>query len=148
MANPVNTRDQEMDKFLGPLIRSESKEPAPEDLLKSTMAAIESLPAHQPVKGYSPPAWLKWGIPAVLAGSLLTLTVAGLIREPIQWSKTKSPDGNRFLIEISDWIGSFEGTLQLPAMDVPDFMIWAVPSGIILFWGFAILNRFLDRRQE
>jgi hypothetical protein len=144
MADKMNKVQIEGEDPIRKLVLSEEIRQAPDDLLYSIMNEIEKRPAHQPLKPFNPPAWLKWGIPSVLGISFILTMIFGksLGQDSLQLPKFRF--GLNFS-EATSRLSDITSTLTFPDLNIPDYFIWIAFGSLILFWAFFALNRFLEK---
>jgi len=127
------------------LVMTEEIRKAPDDLLDSVMSRIEKMPAHQPVRPFSPPKWLKWGIPSVLGISFLLTLIFGKSSGNYTLAMPDLTTGIN-VGHARDRIADLAGSLRFPDLSLPESFVWICLGSLILFWAFFALNRFLEKR--
>lgn len=147
MANKMITEKELRDDFLSAMIRSEDPERAPEGFTDEVMKRISLMPAAAGSKPYSPPLWLKWGIPGIIISSLLILVI---------WGPAKEPEGagsgfsffEKILNTVNAWFSGLKLDLSFPDLHLPVTILWILAGGILLMLSFVLLDRFLENRRR
>ena len=145
MANQLDDNNELKEQFIIELMRSEVPIEPPADLLGGIMGRISQLPAHQPVKPYRPPLWLKTGIPVILMVCLVLAFAAEWKNLGIAQKKTSAGPVFSLAEKLGNWFSELSRSIQIPAFTLPDTIIWILSAAIILFWAFAVLNHYLSK---
>ncbi|TSA36913.1 MAG: hypothetical protein D4R64_06740 [Porphyromonadaceae bacterium] len=146
MANKMISVEDLHDDFLSAVIRSEEPVQVPEGFMDEVMNRISLITAVKKVKPYTPPIWLKWGIPGFILSCFIVLLLWGP-KEPI-----KSGSGlslfEKMLYEINSWFTGFNINIHFPALNLSGTLVWVLVGGIVLIWSFWLLSRFLEKKYR
>jgi hypothetical protein len=144
MANHLISEKDLHDDFLSAMIRSDESAQAPEGFMDEVLNRISLLPSVKTIKPYSPPRWLKWGIPGVMLTCLIGLLIWGF-KKPI------NPDSGLTALErvfnkINSWISGLKFDIDFPILNNTGTIVWIVAGFLILIWSFLLLSRFLEKK--
>lgn len=147
MANKMISEEELRDEFLSAMIRSEEPLQAPEGFADEVMKRISNVPSPVRISPYSPPLWLKWGIPGIIILCLIGLLVSGQAEENAGTQPVVS------LLEktsaaLSSWFTGFNIDFKFPGLNISGTTLWILGGGIILTWSFLLLFRFLEKRAR
>lgn len=146
MANKMNPLADPKDRLLSELIRAEEPLPVPADLLENVMYRIETLPSRTAVRSYTPPVWLRRGIPAVFGISFILVLIFG---EKSTGPAITMPDlshAETIFSNANDWFSGLFASNPFADLVVPGYAIWIALGGLAMFWGFLGINYLLDKR--
>ena len=146
MANEIVNEEKLRDEFLSAVFQSEEPQHAPAGFADSIMDRIAMLPAPSGIKPYSPPKWLKWGVPGIILTSLLTLVIWGSLSQP-DGSAPELSFAEKIVKTVNTWFSDFSIDIRLPQLSIPDTYLWMLVGGTALVTGFAALYRFLEKRE-
>lgn len=147
MANKMISDKDLHDSFLSDLIRSEPLESAPDHFCDEVMSQINQLPSLAKVAPYTPPRWLKWGIPGILSACIVFLIIFGIQNNP-EGSHTGIDLNNQTINTISNWMSKAPVTLDFPVVQVPNSTAWILLGIMALFWSFYLLNFLLTKKTH
>ena len=146
MANQIIPEEQLRDDFLSAMIRSDETASAPKGFIDSVMSRISILPSLQTAP-YKPPVWLKWGVPGVIVSCLLILLFIGPADETAP-NKIDLSVLNKLFNTTSTWLSGISLDMKAPDLTMPENTVIMLIGGMVLFWGFWLLSRFLERKHK
>jgi hypothetical protein len=146
MENKMIPEDIFHNDFLSTIIRSTEPTKAPDGFLEGVMNRIGPVPASGKAKPYSPPAWLKWGVPGVIVTCVLALLLWTPSKQPAIADSGLSPFEN-FFDRLSTWFSGFNPDLRFTNLYLSPTLLWILAGGIVLWWGFWFLSRFLEKHS-
>jgi len=145
MANKMISQKDLNDEVITSMIRSDEPLQVPEGFMDDVMGRIGLIGSKTAIKPYSPPFWLKWGIPGFVISVLVTFLFLG------KKGQTNSLDTGATIVAgafktINSWFSGFNIDIHLPEVDLSGTIIWILVGVMILTWSFLLLSRFLERR--
>jgi hypothetical protein len=147
MASKMIKEEMLHDEFLSEMIRSEEPLQAPEGFLEGVMKRVSLLPSASKTKPYTPPLWLKWGVPSVILASLMVLLIWGSGKQPTPVANGPSIL-DKSLNTINSWFTGFNPQIRLPQSDISTTFQWILIGGMVLSVGFWLLSRFLEKNAR
>ena len=147
MANKMITEKELRDGFLSTLIRSDEPLRAPQGFSDEVMNRIGQIPEITGLKPYSPPVWLKWGIPGVFVVCLTGLLILGNAKEPDAAEPVASLF-EKMSMTINSWFSGFNIDIKFPDIDLSGTVLWILAGGMALTWSFVLLFRFLEKKTR
>lgn len=147
MANKMITEKELRDEFLTAMIQSEEPLRVPQDFSGEVMNRIGLIPQFTKLKPYTPPFWLKWGIPGIIIVCLIGLLISGPVKEPAAVEPVAS-FFEKVSTTISSWFSGFNTDFKLPGLNIPETALWVLAGGIVLTWSFLLLFRFLEKKSR
>jgi hypothetical protein len=146
MANKMIREEMLHDEFLKEMVRSEEPLRAPEGFLDGVMERIRLLPSESKTKSrpYTPPLWLKWGVPSVIMASLMVLLIWGPRNQQALLAAGPSIF-DESLNKVNSWLHGFNPQIRLPQVDISGTVLWILIGGMVLSVGFWFLSRFLEK---
>lgn len=146
MANKMISEEELRDDFLSAMMRSDEPLQVPEGFSDEVMNHIRLLPSVKRIKPYTPPAWLKWGIPGFILSCFIVLLLWGPKEQTL-------PDSGFSLFEklfkeINSWFTGFNIDIHFPSLNLSETIVWILVGGIVLTWSFLLLFRFLQKKYR
>jgi len=147
MANKMISEKELQDDFLSAMIRSEEPIEVPEGFSDEVMDRIGLISQTSALKPYSPPFWLKWGIPGVIVMGLIGLVISGQAYEPID-TKHITSIFQQISGSVSSIFSELKIDIQFRSLNISPTVLWILLGGVVLTWSFLLLNRFLQKKVK
>ena len=147
MANKMNTAQDLDDRFLSDLIRSESLDPAPDNFCDEVMNQIDALPSLSKIKPYTPPRWVKWGIPGILVLGGIMVYILGNLGH-LDGTLAGSDPNHPIIDMIGNWMSKTQISLNFPEAHLSHSTSWILLGIVVLFWSFYFLNQLLTKKSR
>ena len=147
MANKMISEKELHDDFLSAMIRSVEPMKVPPGFSDEVMNRIGLKTYVSELKPYTPPVWLKWGIPGVFIVCLVGLLGSGVAKEQAAAEPAASLLKNMSMT-INSWFTGFNFEFKLPNLDLSGTVLWILAGGMVLTWSFVLLFRFLEKKER
>lgn len=145
MADKMISEKDLHDDFLTAMIRSDQPKVVPEGFMNDVMKRLGPLPSSSRIKAYSPPIWLKWGVPGTIFSLLPVLLIWGAAKEPAAPYQGLSILAESFKA-INSWFSGINIQIDFPNLEFSETIVWVLAGGMILIWSFLLLAGFLEKK--